>query len=64
MLCIQQVGDPGGPASRLASALQVPQGAVLAVPGDDHLYQDIASISALIRSWVETLPPGGVHAAV
>jgi hypothetical protein len=54
-LFIQQSDDPGGPASRLATTLDVPDGAVAEVPGDDHLYQDVASVSLLIRTWITGL---------
>ena len=52
VLFIQQSDDPGGPASRLASTLEVVDSTVAAVPGDDHLYEDVTSIAGLIRTWI------------
>jgi hypothetical protein len=50
-LFIQQSEDPGGSASALTSALSLMRGTVKAVPGSDHLYQDVGLVASLIRSW-------------
>lgn len=55
-LFIQQDEDPGGPASQLATALGVARGAVVAVPGSDHLYTDTAALAAIIRRWAQRSP--------
>lgn len=51
-LFIQQEEDPGGPASQLGASLRLPQANVVAVPGSDHLYQDVARVAAIIRDWM------------
>lgn len=52
-LFIQQTEDPGGAASALAAALQLLQGEVVTVLGNDHLYSDVAAISAIIRRRID-----------
>lgn len=50
MLFIQQTADPGGASSALAGALELTRGDVADVPGDDHLYPDVALLADLIRA--------------
>lgn len=52
-LFIQQVEDPGGPASQLATSLRLSRSEVAAVPGNDHLYTDITVLAAIIQRWKE-----------
>ncbi|MFA6313994.1 MAG: hypothetical protein WCV99_18855 [Sterolibacterium sp.] len=50
-LFIQQTEDPGGPASQIATTLQLSRSEVVSVPGDDHLYTDIAALAVIIKRW-------------
>ncbi|MEZ4650997.1 MAG: hypothetical protein R3E97_19870 [Candidatus Eisenbacteria bacterium] len=52
-LFIQQAEDPGGPASQLATTLQLCRGEVVAVPGSDHLYADTAALAVIVQRWKE-----------
>jgi hypothetical protein len=50
-LFIQQTEDPGGAADTLSASLQLTQGIVAAVPGNDHIYSDTAALVAAFNSW-------------
>ena len=50
-LFIQQAEDPGGSASQLGDSLRLSKPNVASVPGNDHLYADIAALAAIIQKW-------------
>jgi len=56
-LFIQQHEDPGGSDAMLSAALAPVQAAVVGVPGDDHLYGDIARLAAEVRRWMRRPTP-------